>query len=194
MKIGARIKELRESANLIQKELARKLGVSVQSVTMWETGLRNPNATQRKKIIEFFKISESELFGEIKTVEIKDVSIPIVSSVGATDDLGKASFVPYDPPYKTISFKHCKAVVVDSNSMAPIAYKGQKIIYCETDAVTNGDLVFIKLKNGSQLFKRFFKNHKNITLQSINPIESFDPIPIEDKDIEFCYKVVAVKF
>ncbi len=63
MKIGQKIKELRQTKNLIQKELAAKLGVSVQSVAMWETGLRNPNPTQRKKLVEFFGINEADLFG-----------------------------------------------------------------------------------------------------------------------------------
>ncbi|RJO64195.1 MAG: LexA family transcriptional regulator [Candidatus Omnitrophota bacterium] len=194
MLLKDRIRQLREDKKLLQKEFAKKLGVSKPTVSAWEQGSRYPNSTQRKKICEFFGISEAMLFG-LPKVEIEDAIIPIVSSVGATDDLGRAAFEAFDPPYKTISFKDCKAVVVDSNSMAPIAYKGQKIIYCETEPVHNGDLVFIKLKKGAQLFKRFHKNHDNIiTLQSVNPTESFDPIPVHEKEIEFCYKVMGVKF
>jgi transcriptional regulator with XRE-family HTH domain len=63
MNIGHRIKELMESRGLIQKDFARKIGVSVQAVSAWETGVRNPNATQRQKLCEFFGISEPELFG-----------------------------------------------------------------------------------------------------------------------------------
>ena len=63
MDIRNRIKELREAGGLTQKEFSRKIGVSVQSVSAWEIGLRTPNATQRRKLCGIFGISESELFG-----------------------------------------------------------------------------------------------------------------------------------
>ena len=63
MDIRNRIKELRESKGLIQKEFARKINVSVQTVSAWEIGLRTPNAIQRRKLCGIFNISEAELFG-----------------------------------------------------------------------------------------------------------------------------------
>ena len=39
----SRIKQLRKENRLTQVELADKLGVSVSTVAMWETGKRTPN-------------------------------------------------------------------------------------------------------------------------------------------------------
>lgn len=39
----SRIKQLRKENRLTQVELAEKLGVSVSTVAMWETGKRTPN-------------------------------------------------------------------------------------------------------------------------------------------------------
>jgi len=61
--LNSRIKELRESKDLLQKEFAKKIGVSKPTVSAWEQGTRSPSANQRKKICAFFGISESELFG-----------------------------------------------------------------------------------------------------------------------------------
>jgi len=194
MKISERIEQLRNLKGIQQKELAIALEVGQSTVSHWESGRQEPNPVQRMKLCKFFGITEAELFGPVR-IEVRDIDIPIVSSTGATDDLGKTYFTPYEPPYKKISFKNCKAVVVESNSMAPIAYKGQKIIYCEDASIKNGDLVFVKLRDGSQIFKRYYKNHDSIiSLQSVNVAEAHEPIVKKDKDIEFCYKVVGVSF
>lgn len=194
MKFGIRLKELIKDNSFSQKEFAAKIGVDDQTVSRWVTGQGTPTVSTLSIIAKTLHISESELFGYPK-IEVKDIDIPIVSSVGATDDTGQAHFLPHDPPYKTISFKGCKAVTVESNSMAPIAYKGQKVIYSEHANVIDGDLVFVKFIDGAQLFKRYYKNHGElITFHSINPVESPKPIIKKSKDIEFCYKVVGVCF
>ena len=56
------IRQLREERSLLQKELAKKIGVSKATVSGWEQGVRSPNSTQRKKICALFGITESELF------------------------------------------------------------------------------------------------------------------------------------
>lgn len=195
MKIGERIKQLREVKNLRQKELAAKINVSSQSISMWESGLRNPNPTQRQKLCKFFNISEAELFGELpKPIEIKETKIPVVSYAKGGPETG-FEFEAREP-IEYINFKDCEAVEVLSNSMAPLVYKGQFIIYSKTASFHNGDLIYCKLKEGGSYFKRYFKNKRNktITLQSVNPTEPIEPLIIEESEVEFMYKVVGVRF
>jgi len=196
MHIGERIKQIRKTKGIRQKELANKLNLRQSVVSSWERKVSEPNPENRKKLCEVLKISEAELFGGLKTIEIQDTQIPIVSRVGATDEKGHAGYLPLNPPYETINFKNCKAVIVESNSMAPIAYKGQKIIYCENMPIQNGDLVFVKLKDGDQLFKRYHKEKKNkvISFLSINIADAYEPIVVKDEEIEFIHKVVGIKF
>ena len=63
MNLGEKIKLLRAERDILQGELAARLGVSQAAVSAWEKGVRNPNAEQRRKICDFFNISEAELFG-----------------------------------------------------------------------------------------------------------------------------------
>jgi DNA-binding XRE family transcriptional regulator len=208
------ITKYRNRSGLNKTDLARKLGVIPAYIMNIEAGRGKLSGKLAEKLIDIFRLSESErkeflhLWAQLKVskeildtlsatkhIEIKEDLIPIVSGVGATDDTGQTYFEPYGPPYKNISFKDCKAVIVESNSMAPIAYKGQKIIYCETEPIHDGDLVFVKFKDGAQLFKRYFKNHGDlITFHGINPVESPRPLIKKPKDVEFCYKVVGIKF
>jgi len=198
MDIAQKIKELRKSKNLLQKELAGKIGVTAEAVSFWESGIRMPRPKQLKKLAKFFGVTEGELFGASsqKIYEVKETKIPIVSSAGPTDEFGNPKFYAFEPPYKTIPINNCKAVILDSNSIAPIAYKGQKIIFSETESINNGDLVFIKLKNGDQLFRRYHKNYKNntITLQDINPSVAHEPVLLNENEIQSCYKIVGVLF
>lgn len=194
MGFANRLRQLMESRNLQQKDVAISVGVGQSTVSHWLSGRQEPNPVQRMKLARYFKITEAELYGNLP-VKVHETEIPIVSMVGATDDLGRTAYMAYEPPYKTINFKNCKAVRVDSNSMAPVAYRGQMVIYSEDAPVKSGALVFVKLKNGAQLFKRFYKNSDHlISLQSVNPTEHFEPIVVKEKDLEFCYKIVGIRF
>lgn len=219
MKFSELLKIFRERSSLSKTELAKKIRVTPSYIMNLESGYdRAPTAERLEQISRALNLTEAEknellnvamqeripkkeleiLSGRQENkepiVEIFNHTIPIVSGVGATDEVGRSAFLPYPHPYKVISFKGCKAVRVESDSMAPLAYKGQHIIYCEDDPVKDGDLVFIKLTNEAQLFKRYFKTDKHITLQSVNPLLATKPISIEEKNIEFCYKVVGIRF
>lgn len=52
-----RLKELRQSRNLSQKELAEILKVSTGTVGNWEVGLREPDFQMLTKIADMFNVS-----------------------------------------------------------------------------------------------------------------------------------------
>jgi len=63
MTIGRRIEKLRVDRGIQQKTLALALGVGQATISHWISGRQEPNPTQRKKLCEYFKISEAELYG-----------------------------------------------------------------------------------------------------------------------------------
>ncbi len=52
---GDEIRSLRQGADMSQRDLARKLGVSVNSVCNWETGRTEPRRSSVKKLLEMKK-------------------------------------------------------------------------------------------------------------------------------------------
>lgn len=52
MIVGQEIKAARKNANMTQRELAQKMGLSFQSIAQWENGLRNPKIETLKKIAD----------------------------------------------------------------------------------------------------------------------------------------------
>ncbi|MBO4949762.1 MAG: helix-turn-helix transcriptional regulator [Clostridia bacterium] len=62
MKIGEKIRRLRQSKGITQKELAGMLYVSTQAVSKWETGKSTPNIQILPLIAELFGVSVSYFF------------------------------------------------------------------------------------------------------------------------------------
>ncbi len=63
MNFSLKLKGLRESKGISQRELATTLQVGVGSVGMWESTDRMPNAKQLVSIAKYFKITTDYLLG-----------------------------------------------------------------------------------------------------------------------------------
>ncbi|MFA5087573.1 MAG: helix-turn-helix domain-containing protein [Candidatus Omnitrophota bacterium] len=59
--VGTNIRKLRELKKVSQSELAEKLGVSRQAVSMWESDKRELRATTLKKIAKIFSVTADEI-------------------------------------------------------------------------------------------------------------------------------------
>ena len=78
--MGAKIKELRETAGMTQTELADKVGVSKSVVSAYEKGIRNPSNKTLQLIANTFGVSLLSFFekGQWKrediTINISDLT------------------------------------------------------------------------------------------------------------------------
>lgn len=64
--LGTNIKALRIKHGFSQKDLASKLGISIQAVSKWERGKSAPDIMFLPNLSEIFKCSIDDLFLEIK--------------------------------------------------------------------------------------------------------------------------------
>lgn len=75
MNIGVNISFYRKKRKLTQEQLAKKLGVSDVSVSLWESGQREPRMGRIQQIAEVLGVKTDEIiFGENYTRVIGDVS------------------------------------------------------------------------------------------------------------------------
>lgn len=58
-----KIKELREAKGLLQRELAKQLGIEQSTLSGWESGNRSPSAAMLEKLADIFGCSIDNLFG-----------------------------------------------------------------------------------------------------------------------------------
>lgn len=63
MKLGDKIKKLREGKNISQKELAKEIGVTDAMVSMYENDKKNPSLEVITKLAAFFNVSTDYLLG-----------------------------------------------------------------------------------------------------------------------------------
>lgn len=81
------IKELRKRENMQQKELASIIGVSVATISDWETQKKNPSGERLKKLAEYFGVDELVILGALSpnpdpalTAAPKTIEARIISS------------------------------------------------------------------------------------------------------------------
>ena len=64
MIFGKNLKKLRVYAGYNQKQVAQKLGVSVSTISSWENGRKLPYGKNLQKVIDFFSITEADVFSD----------------------------------------------------------------------------------------------------------------------------------
>ncbi len=87
--ISARIRDLRKKRGLTQSDVAEGIGVSRSVVASWETGTREPNASEMRNLCEFFSASSDYFCG--RTDICTSVNIPKVYNIDLSklNSLGK---------------------------------------------------------------------------------------------------------
>ena len=63
------LKELREKNNLTQKEVAEKLGINKNYISMIENGTRNPSDKMKNELAKIYKCSIVDIFLSIQTTK-----------------------------------------------------------------------------------------------------------------------------
>ena len=58
-----RIKQLRKSKNLLQRDLSEYLGITVRAYQHYETGTRFPDFKGLQKLADYFQVSVDYLMG-----------------------------------------------------------------------------------------------------------------------------------
>lgn len=62
-KFQQRLKELRTSRGLSQKQLGEIIGATYSAVSFWETGINEPKASNVIKLAQYFEVTSDYLLG-----------------------------------------------------------------------------------------------------------------------------------
>jgi len=63
MKIGKRIRALREENKINRETLAKSIGINVRTISYWENEIYEPQASYIIKLADYFDISTDYLLG-----------------------------------------------------------------------------------------------------------------------------------
>ena len=212
MKIGANLKSYRLRKKLTIVDVAKKLGVSIGSISFWENDVNEPRRALRKKLCKLYDITDNELFGINRLIPVVGYASANGGFVNNTE--GKEFF----GDMININFEKIQGVVIKGDSMSPYR-DGDVVMYNPEVEVESGDPVYIKLKSNKGIFFKMFydpsaeKHRDNFTEGYQNEIaklakrrkedncvilfsttDTHHPLFIIKNDIEFVYKVVGVLF
>lgn len=171
--IGARIKTMRLSRDMTQADLAKSIGQSASSITMYETGRREPDFETMEALADVFNVPLTYLmFGSDKSPDGRRAAsstrytpIPLISSVAAGEPiLADESYDIYiDSPVKADY-----ALMVKGDSMFPTYHDGDIIYIRQQDDVTDGTVAVV-LIDDSACLKHVYKIKNGVQLVSDNP-------------------------
>ncbi len=206
MSIGERIKQLRKSFKLTQKEFAKRAGISSASrICDFEKGLRFPSSKTIIRISKAFNINPTWLLTGVAEKKLiptfilentqeqsaeRLTPIPVINEVPA----GFPTYPDIDDYVRTYIYlpdvpKESFGLFVNGESMEPEIYNGDIVILNPTvEKIRKGDLGVFRI-NGDVSLKRYLPTEKGIFLQPANP--EFTPIFVSnDDECELIGKVI----
>ena len=174
MGFKSKLRQLLAERGLKQIELAEKIGVGKSTVSNWLSGDREPNRTQRKKLAEFFGITEAELFGAPPPIEKLPVQkVPVITWVNAS----KFAEIPdlvygyaEDYIYAPVKGERLFALRVEGDCMEPEFIDGDIIVVNpDIEPLPNDYVVAIDLDCNRATFKQYKQYNDTIVLHPLNP-------------------------
>lgn len=176
------LKYYRERDGLSQSQLAKIIGVSASTISMYEVGKREPDFETEEKIADHFNVSLSNLRGKSETHS--PTRIPVLGRVAAG--------IPLDAIEEIIDYEEIPEAMakdgeyfglrIKGDSMEPRIQNGDVVIVRKQPDADDGDLV-IALVNGNEgTCKRLKKMATGIMLLSNNP--AYDPYVFSWEDID----------
>lgn len=183
---GKRLKELRTSNKIGQKEIGALLNVSDSSIRKYESGDRTPPPDSIQKIAKYFNVSTDYLLGNTiygNTDQIYGNKTPIFSSVPIENKrvpiIGTVKCGPGGLAYEyldgyiwvddkltgDIRAFHCKG-----DSMVGLGiFDGDIAVVRIQEDVENGELAVVVINGDEGTLKKIRKHDDVIILESANP-------------------------
>ena len=102
--VADRLKRLRASRKLSQKDFAKALNVSQQTVASWESNRTEPSHTVLAEIADYFNVTTDYLLGRKEKVPVlSDEHTEVLKSYDALNSAGRHDFWCY---FEFLKFKY----------------------------------------------------------------------------------------
>lgn len=208
MNFKTRLKQLRNEKKINQRELANFLKVAPSTISMYESGQREPNFEVLESLADFFNVDLNYLLGKSdKTTKlmIEDISpkpqgikIPVLGTVAAgipisaVEDILDYEEVPQSWQNQGEFF----ALKIKGDSMEPRMESGDVVIVKQQSDANSGDTVIVLVNGDDATCKRLEKTENGIMLVSTNP--KYPPMfysleDIQTKPVVILGKVVELR-
>lgn len=218
--IGQRFKSLRDSRGFTQSQISDKTGLSITYISKFENDdYENPRKSTIESMAKALGVHSSDILydkndlpqnividnGKQRPPNAVDAprftpnDIPVVglAKAGRGGFFGEDCLPVQDWSKKvhrpeSITDPHAYAIIIEGDSMEPMASKGDMFL-CETNkSPKNGDRVVVQKNDGEVMAKLFYDDGKHIVLKSMN--QKYEPIVLARDEIRAVHVVRWVKY
>ena len=180
MNFRTRLKQLRNEKKINQRELANFLKVAPSTISMYESGQREPNFEVLESLADFFNVDLNYLLGKSdKTTKLmiedsqppQGLKIPVLGTVAAgipisaVEDILDYEEVPQSWENQGEFF----ALKIKGDSMEPRMESGDVVIVKQQSDANSGDTVIVLVNGDDATCKKLQKTENGIMLVSTNP-------------------------
>jgi len=184
MKLGERIKLLRNKKGLTQEELGKAIGSTKQNIYKYENGIiTNIPSDKLEEIAKCLDTSPAYLMGwaednnsvgisakgEITSplfkVEYKK-TIPILGRVPAGDPCYASEYIEGYEKVEDDSIDY--GLIVRGDSMMPLIHEGSTVYVVQDSVIDNGNIVIALVNGDEATIKRFYKYGDEVFLRPEN--------------------------
>ena len=190
MDFKTRLKQLRTEKRINQRELAKYLKIAPSTVSMYESGNREPNFEILETLADFFNVDLNYLLGKTdKTTKLiienesKGFKIPVLGNVAAGIPISAVEdILDYEEvPISWQSQGEFFALRIKGDSMQPKIDNGDVVIVRQQSDANSGDTVIALVNGDDATCKRLEKTDNGIMLVSTNP--KYPPMFFTKEDI-----------
>ncbi len=192
MNFRTRLKQLRNEKKINQRELANFLKVAPSTISMYESGQREPNFEVLESLADFFNVDLNYLLGKSnKTTKLmiegsqppQGLQIPVLGTVAAgipisaVEDILDYEEVPQSWENQGEFF----GLRIKGDSMKPDINDGDTVIVRQQSTANNGDVVIALVNGDDATCKKFEKLDNGIMLISNN--SEYSPMYFSNEEV-----------
>ena len=172
------------------EQLADGLGVSPTYLLFGEGPMDAGEAVARLRGDRRVCVGEDEAFYTPR----RAVRVPLVGRVSANPEPDVIWEAVEPREYRELP-QGAVALEVRGDSMRPVAMPGQAVLAVDA-AVENGDLVAVEMRDGRQMFKRWWwrEGRRAAILESVRREAIEPPVPVKVRDCRHVWRVIGVLF
>ena len=181
-----RLKEARKAKGLTQVEVARKIGISQNGYSDWETGRNRVDMNSLRKLAELYDVSVDYLLGNEDKIP-NGIRIPVLGSVPAGIPIEAIEdIIDWEeiPQSMTSGGKEYFALQVQGDSMYPDYLSGDIVIVRKTPLCESGDDCVVYVNGYDATLKQVKLNDTGHTMTLVPRNPSYPPRTYTQEEIQ----------
>lgn len=208
--MAERIRRARESKDLEQAVLSRKMHIPERTLRGWESGQESPDEELLRRLarhvgVESYWLATGEgemspepapsnvlpLFRDSLHPSVTLMDIPVLSSIpaGKTTPMFHPEYADRYVTVDDIKDKSAFALVVKGTSMSPRIEEGDIVVVSPKAQARSGDICVIRV-NDEDVLKKVKIDDEYVHLIPLN--KQFEPVTVRRQDVALIWKVIKV--